>query len=348
MVISPGLIGRPGVSAAQSTVVASSPVATGVLSTVNVTAKDGAGVPLIGMTVTIAVSGSNNTITQPSVVTNGSGVATATFSSTTAETKTVSATINGTLVTQTASVVVQAAGGPTPILSEHFTWASQSAFLSDSTIYSNEDPFNTDATTNLLNTSPVFGNGVKSYEGLYTAAPANCSDNTPCGRNLKLPSDQQEIWGDSYWIFSNGFTTTNTATNCGSIGEAQKLLFGRVRGSSRFQIIAGSNGGQIWETGYPSNEEPSAGMVPTGTFNMDQFADGVTQLRLRWHWRIATSGVVCEMWMQNTKVISLSGNSSSGTAIYGIAYLRNLNQGPPATQNIKIGSFDIYNQDPGW
>lgn len=238
-------------------------------------------------------------------------------------------------------------GGGNLILSEHFNWTNQAAFLADSTIYSNEDPFNTDPTTNFLDTSPVFGNGVKSYRGLYLAQPGLCADNTPCGRNLKLPSDQSEIWIDSYWRFSNGFTTDNGCSD--PPAKAQKLLFGRVRGAGeRFQIIAGSNGGQIWETGYPSNQEPTAGQVPTGTFNMTQFADGATVLRLRAHWRIASSGIVCEMWMQNTKVISLSGDSSAGVAIYGLAYLRNLNQGPPADQDIRIGSIDVYNTDPGW
>lgn len=342
----PTVVVLGGVSASLSTVSATSPVNVNTLDTVTVTAKDSASHLLSGKTVTLSVSGTGNTVNQPGSPTDSSGVATGSFQSSVAETKVITAVAGGVTITQQPSVVVQSGSGPTPILSEHFNWANQSAFLSDTTIYSNEDPYNTDATTNLLNTSPVFGNGVKSYEGLYAAQPSNCSDYTPCGRNLKLPSDQSEIWIDSYWLFSAGFTTLNPI-GCAS-GQAQKLLFGRVRGTSRFQIIAGSNGGQIWETGYPGNEEPTAGQVPTSTFNMDQFADGSTVLRLRAHWRIATSGIVCEMWMQNTKVISLSGDSSQGSAIYGIAYLRNLNQGPPATQNIRIGSFDVYNTDPGW
>src|SRR5262249_36412898 len=50
-----------------------------------------------------------NTLTQPVVVTNASGVATGTISSTVAESKTVSATIGAVSVTQTATVVVNAA-----------------------------------------------------------------------------------------------------------------------------------------------------------------------------------------------------------------------------------------------
>ena len=89
-------------------------------------------------------------------------------------------------------------------------------------------------------------------------------------------------------------------------------------------------------------------MVPTSTFNLSQFADGATVVRIRTHWRVASSGVVCELWIQNTKVISLTGDSSGGGQLYGIIYLRNLNQGPPSAQSIRIGSIDVYNQDPGW
>src|SRR2546422_4803025 len=59
-----------------------------------------------GAPVVLAATGSGNTLVQPSGTTNGSGVATGTLSSTVAEAKTVSATVNGTAVTQTAAVTV--------------------------------------------------------------------------------------------------------------------------------------------------------------------------------------------------------------------------------------------------
>ncbi len=100
---------NPGpVSAAQSTVAAapsSIAAATGT-STITVTAKDANGNAISGATVVLAATGSGNTLTQPSGATNASGVATGTLSSTVAEPKTVSATISGTAVTQTASVTV--------------------------------------------------------------------------------------------------------------------------------------------------------------------------------------------------------------------------------------------------
>lgn len=73
--------------------------------TVTVTARDGFGNPISGATVVLGVTGTGNAINQPAA-TNGSGVATGTVSSTVAEGKTISATINGTPITQTQAVTV--------------------------------------------------------------------------------------------------------------------------------------------------------------------------------------------------------------------------------------------------
>jgi adhesin/invasin len=97
-----------GVSASQSTVSASPPSisADGGVSTITVTARDANRNAIPGDTVTLSATGSGNTLTQPSGPTNASGVATGTLSSTVAQTKTVSARINGVLINQTATVTV--------------------------------------------------------------------------------------------------------------------------------------------------------------------------------------------------------------------------------------------------
>jgi hypothetical protein len=100
---------NPGpVSAAQSTVgAAPASIAVGSgTSTITVTAKDASGNPISGATVALAATGSGNALTQPSGTTNASGLATGTLSSTVAELKTVSASVNGTAITQTAAVTV--------------------------------------------------------------------------------------------------------------------------------------------------------------------------------------------------------------------------------------------------
>ena len=80
-------------------------------STLRVTAKDALGNPVSGATVVLAATGSGNTLTQPATLTNSIGVASGTLSSTVAETKTVSATVNGVAITQTATVTVTAPSG---------------------------------------------------------------------------------------------------------------------------------------------------------------------------------------------------------------------------------------------
>jgi len=102
--------GGGGISASQSTVSATpaSITAGSATSTVTVTAKDGSGNPMSGVTVVLSATGSGNTLTQPAGTTNASGVATGTLRSTVAGQKTVSATGDGTAITQTATVTVTA------------------------------------------------------------------------------------------------------------------------------------------------------------------------------------------------------------------------------------------------
>jgi len=74
-------------------------------ATLTATVTDGFGNPVVGATVTFSATGTGNTLSGPAL-SNTSGVATGTLSSSVAENKTVSATASGTPLTQTASVQV--------------------------------------------------------------------------------------------------------------------------------------------------------------------------------------------------------------------------------------------------
>jgi hypothetical protein len=80
--------------------------------------KDCAGVALAGVTPVVTATGTNNTISGPSE-SNSSGISTCTLSSTTAETKTVSATVGGRLVAATVSVKVGTVPTITSITPDH-------------------------------------------------------------------------------------------------------------------------------------------------------------------------------------------------------------------------------------
>lgn len=95
---------------------------------ISVFAKQADGSPFAGMLVSgnIAVSstGTGNTITAVDTVTDQTGRARFTFASTVSEAKTISATVRGTAVTQTAPVTVAAAGALTPEFFSDFSTAT--------------------------------------------------------------------------------------------------------------------------------------------------------------------------------------------------------------------------------
>lgn len=97
-------------SASLSTVAANPiTVGSGVSSAVTLTVLDASGDPIAGVAAAacvLSVTGSNNTVTQPTGVTNADGVIAGSFSSTTAEAKTASFTVAGLAITDTAVVTV--------------------------------------------------------------------------------------------------------------------------------------------------------------------------------------------------------------------------------------------------
>ncbi|HEY6157905.1 MAG TPA: Ig-like domain-containing protein, partial [Gemmatimonadales bacterium] len=107
---------QTSVVAAPATITASS--GTGP-STITVTARDQYGNVIKNKTVTLAVTGSNNTLTQPSGPTGTNGVATGTLSSTLAQTKTVSAIVGTVAIAQQATVTV------TPAAADTLAWLVQ-------------------------------------------------------------------------------------------------------------------------------------------------------------------------------------------------------------------------------
>ena len=105
--------GGGGVSATNSTVSAAPTAFTAGSgsATITVTARDANGGTISGAAVTVTASGSGNSLAPATGTTDGGGVFTSTFTTTVAEGKTISANINGTALTQTASVTVNAPSG---------------------------------------------------------------------------------------------------------------------------------------------------------------------------------------------------------------------------------------------
>ena len=133
-----------------STVGASSPITASngsSSSSVTVTLRDQFDNRISGRTVTLAVTGSGNTVNQPVATTNASGVATGSFSSTVAQSKTVTASFTGTgggaIAPSSAAVSVNpAAASKVVIVTQPANWTSGTTSGSTQPSVRLQDAFN--------------------------------------------------------------------------------------------------------------------------------------------------------------------------------------------------------------
>lgn len=338
----PGGGGGGGVDAGQSTCTATTPVNTGDLSTVTVTAKGSGGSPLSGQTVTFSVSGTNNTLHQPTATTDASGVATGTFSSTTAETKTVTAVAGGVTITQQPSVVVQA-GATAWLLEDFSTYPDKTTWLADPRgIYSvAEDEGTANMTFETAVGVTIDGyNLTKSVRYDYVAP--GCVSQT-IERNLVLPSTVAEIWVELYCKWTTNFTTKNV-NGCGTPPDFKMFFVRSNAGLGRGAIRWGSQ-----DPPEISVEILSAVDLLTGTV-ISTYSDNVWH-RLRAHWHINGSASVIQLNIDGTTIYNNSALNagSSSPSFYGLSFARNLDQGiPSGTMSQWWGRIAAYNTDPGW
>jgi Bacterial Ig-like domain (group 1)/Invasin, domain 3 len=214
--IKAGTPSGPTVSPTNSTVAAApgSIVAGGSGSTITVTAKDGSGNPISGATVVLAATGTGNTLTQPAGPTNASGVATGTLTSTVAEPKTVSATINTVAITQQPSVTVAPAAAAALAFTTQPSNTQANAPIAPAVVVEIRDPYgnrvNSSANVSMtIGTNPSSGNltgnspqaavaGVATFSALaidqtgngYTlsASSTGLTSATSAGFNITAPA----------------------------------------------------------------------------------------------------------------------------------------------------------------
>ncbi len=254
---------NPGpVSAAQSTVGAtptSIDVETGI-STIAVTAKDATGNPISDATVVLAASGTGNTLTQPSGTTDASGIATGTLSSTVAEAKTVSATINGTAVTQGATVTVTL-GSPSAALStvaaspSSLTAGSESATITVTVRDASGNPFSGAA---VVLAASGTGNTLTQPSGTTDASGVATGTLSSTVAQAKTVS-----------ATANGVAITQTASvtvNPGPVSAALSTV-----GATPTTIIVGTGASAITVTAKDATGNPISGatvvLAATGSGN---------------------------------------------------------------------------------
>jgi protocatechuate 3,4-dioxygenase beta subunit len=280
---STGCHGAPGsgptVSPSLSTVAASpsSLTAGSGSSTITVTVKDGNGNPMSGVTVSLAATGSGNTLTQPSGTTNASGVATGTLSSTGAGTKTVSATANGIALTQTASVTVT----PGPVSASTSTVTAAPASIAAGTGSSTVTVTATDANGNPISGATVVLAATGSGNTLTQPSGTTNASGVATGTLSSTVAESKTV---SATI--NGTAVTQTASvsvTVGAVSGAQSTV-----GASPTSLTAGSGSATITVTVKDASGNPISGATvvlsatgsgntltqPSGTTNASGVATG--------------------------------------------------------------------------
>lgn len=224
---------RSTVNASLATITASSGTST---ATITVTARDGFGNVVSNATVLLAATGSGNTLSPASGTTNASGVMTATFSSTTAETKTISATLDGVAVTPSATVTVTAAS------------ATQLAFT--------VQPSNATAGAPLtpavqVTARDAFGNAATTFTGSVTVAiGTNPSGGTLSGTAAAAAVSGVATFGDlSIDRSGTGYTLTAAATG---LTSATSTAFALAPGAASVLVF----------TVQPTNSVAGAAIAP--------------------------------------------------------------------------------------
>ena len=266
------------------------------------TAKDGLGNPISGLPVVLSATGSGNSLTQPAN-TDINGQATGTISSTVAESKTISATINGTLINATTTVTVNPAAAKQLlfILQPTNTVATQTIRSGTGVTVEVRDTFN-----NRVNNA---GNSVSIaiLNNPGTPVPGTLSGTTPrtpvsgtvtfndlsidkLGTGYTLLASSAGLVSDTSAAFN---ITAGTATHVGFVQQPSQTAGGatitpavtveildaggnRVNSTANVTVALANNPGGLGTLGGTKTVAASAGLATFSTLNIDHAATGYT------------------------------------------------------------------------
>jgi adhesin/invasin len=243
-----------GVSAAQSTISASpgsiSASNGASSSTLTVTARDAFNNVITGQPVVLSSTGSNNTFGQPGA-TNVSGQTTGTISSTTAESKTVSATINGTLITPTASVTVVAAAAASMTMTNSGTMNNQSATVNTNVAVAPSVTV-VDAFGN-----PVSGQSVTFLPGVNTGTNGG-TNGGGAGSTATVATNASGVAAVASWrLGTAASTSTNNFLTVTSSGLTSVQFLATATAGSPASIAINGGNGQTGVIGSAVATDPS-------------------------------------------------------------------------------------------
>ncbi|HTI03668.1 MAG TPA: Ig-like domain-containing protein, partial [Gemmatimonadales bacterium] len=203
---------------ANSTVGATSPITASSgssTSSVTVTVQDQFLNPVSGRTVTLFVNGSGNSVTQPALTTNASGVATGSFSSTVAQGKTVTASFTGTgggtISPSSAAVTVNAAAASQVVMvTQPASWTSGTTLGSTQPAVRLQDAFNNNVLQSGVTVTASKASGTGTLSG--TLSVLTNASGIATFTNLSVTGNLTGYGSHSFTFASGGVTSATSST----------------------------------------------------------------------------------------------------------------------------------------
>lgn len=290
-------------------------------ATCTIVVRDSNGIPLPGIpaaSIVLAVSGTGNTVTQPTGVTDASGRISGSFVSTTAATKTVSWTVAGLAITETAAVVVSGTPSLYPNEPSGMTtlvdWDGTPRGTTDAFGVADFDAWYVDPTAPASNLEVITDVTNPTGSGSSLKLIWNNSYNPRAGQATANPlgtGDYSELYVGFYirWddLFASKIFYFGTPSVAGSELWVERGDLGRVR-----IVTQGFTGqGEIIDTNDPA---------PKGTGGVGALTDAATWYLVEMHLIAeSTPGAgdgYARMWVDGN-IIGTSTTAKWGTGNFG-------------------------------
>lgn len=291
----------------------------------------------------IAVSGTDNTITQIAAATNDSGVATGSFTTTQAATvKTITVTLDGTALTATATCETDgAAPGSGLFFEDDF----------DGGVRTNSGGFTWTLPANAGVSLVAGGYDGSSHALQFSFGPNAAGVDDSAEQRFNIGQDLDELWIDTRIKFPSNYVHRNESP---SNNKMLRLWaddyndIGKV-GASTWYSASAANGSNV-----RFDRNTGTGIGPSGSPNvpLDLTLDAWT--RVRWHWvypdSVTEIGLV-ELWFDDVQVgtWAFDGSHIVANPHWNEGYLFGYsNTGFTDETNILLGYVAFHNTDPGW
>jgi hypothetical protein len=212
-------------------------------------------------------------------------------------------------------------------------------------------------------TSP---NGDPTLRYHYNHGTGNGCTSITVGRDIRFPSEQQEVWAEFYVKYSTNFTDGSQNPQHACDPNDHKLIFGLVTSPSgeagRYAYYIGSGSDPFHDMNQerPTPFAGGANLNRAHPMPSETIWSSGTWHTVRLHMKNSSSSTsndgAWEIWFDGALIHQQTGfslkdpsGSTAGLTLHGLSLGRNMDDGPP-NRDIYLwwGPVTVYTSNPGW